>query len=234
MGFFNSLFNSSSSTDETIEKMETLIKRCFALETNNKISELQNCLYELYSLLNKPHSGRYIINYPKKEDLALCFAFMLQYDWINDSDIREVWAEDGFYCIMEYLNTQSYGRQGQIEGMIILFILLCVGRNSLKHEIQKILYKSKQKDNPIFHKDDYLIGAQNVIDQISLAAISGMREIGTADATIIVTICKRYNGFEFFNSIIQRTDLMKYDVMDVVAKMRFIHDVIQSILEDMQ
>ena len=52
-------------------------------------------------------------------------------------------------------------------------------------------------------------------------------------APMIAKICQRYNGTQFFEATIKRTDLMKYDVRDVIAKVRFIRDVIGSILEDM-
>ena len=213
--------------------LKRLVDKCASLEAHGQIPELQQCLFEIYSQLNKPGSGSKIINYPEKENLALCFAFMLQYDWVHDSDIREVWAEDGFYCIMEHLDHQSNGAQGQAEAMIILFTLLCAGRDSLKPKLQDILNKAKVLGNQVFHADDYRIGAQNVIDQISLLAVSGIRDMGPNAIPIMTKICQRYNGTSFFESTIKRTDLMKYDVMDVIAKARFFRDVIGSILADM-
>ena len=117
--------------------------------------------------------------------------------------------------------------------MIILFTLLCVGRDSLKPKVQDILNKAKIMGNPVFHQDDYTIGAQNVIDQISLLAVSGIRDIGQKAIPVMTQIVTRYNGASFFESTIKRTDLMKYDVMDVIAKARFIRDVIGSILNDL-
>lgn len=217
----------------TTNSLKSLVDKCASLEAHGQISELQQCLFEIYSQLNKPGSGSKIINYPEKENLALCFAFMLQYDWVHDSDIREVWAEDGFYCIMEHIDHQSNGAQGQVEAMIILFTLLCAGRESLKPKLQDILNKAKILGNPVFHADDYRIGAQNVIDQISLLAVSGVRDMGPNAIPIMTKICQRYNGTRFFESTVKRTDLMKYDVMDVIAKARFFRDVIGSILADM-
>lgn len=213
--------------------LKALVDKCSSLEVNGQINELQNCLFQIYTQFNRPGGGRAIINYSEKDNLALCFAFMLQYDWVHDSDIREVWAENGYYCIMEHIDHQSNGAQGQVEAMIVFFTLLCAGRDSLKPKIQDILNKAKLVRNPVFHEDDYRIGAQNVLDQISLFAISGMRAAGPAAAPIIAKICQRYNGTQFFEATIKRTDLMKYDVRDVIAKARFIRDVIGSILEDM-
>ena len=213
--------------------LHDLVHKCLNLETKGNIQELQNSLYALYSCFNKQGGGTLITNYPEKDNLALCFAFMLQYDWMHDSDLREVFAENGFYCIVDHIMHQSRGRQGQAEAMIILFTLLCAGRNSLIPKIQDILNKGKIVGNQIFHQDDYRIGAKNVIDQITLMAVSGTRDFGPAGAPIVSEICEKFNGFELFKNTISRKDLMKYDPMDVFQKMTFIHDVIESILNEM-
>ena len=221
---------SNNSINTQIDK---LVKQCINLEIKSDIQGLQNALFQLYGYFNKPGGGKYILNYNDKLNLGLCFAFMLRYDWMGDADIREVWAENGFYCIQEYLDHQKNGVQGQVEGMIILFTLLCVGRNSLKPKIQNILDRGKLLSNPIFHKDDYKKGAQNIIDQLSLLAVSGIRDMGQAGIPIMMQVMTKYNGTKFFEETIRRTDLMKYDVHDVVNKIRFIRDVIGSILRDM-
>ena len=224
--------NTVSASSGIQLQMKSLVTKCLQLETKGNVSELQNCLFQLYSMLNKPGTGKNIVQYVEKDNLALCFAFMLQYDWVNDSDIREVWAEDGLYCIIERLDHQPHGRQGQAEAMIILFTLLCVGRESLKCKIQDILDKGKVVGNMIFHSDDYNLGAQHVIDQISLLAVSGIRDLGPAAIPVMNKIVDRYNGGRFFESTIKRTDLMKYDPMEVMLKARFVRDVIGSILKD--
>lgn len=224
--------NTVSASSGIQLQMKSLVTRCLQLETKGNVSELQNCLFQLYSMLNKPGTGKNIVQYVEKDNLALCFAFMLQYDWVNDSDIREVWAEDGLYCIIEHLDHQPHGRQGQAEAMIILFTLLCVGRESLKCKIQDILDKGKVVGNMIFHSDDYNLGAQHVIDQISLLAVNGIRDLGPAAIPVMNKIVDRYNGGRFFESTIKRTDLMKYDPMEVMLKARFVRDVIGSILKD--
>lgn len=229
--------HNSSRDDNTTRsissQIDALIKKSIELESRGYIQNLQNTLYELYLLFNKPGSGRYILHYHDKLNLGLCFAFMLKYDWVHDCSVREVWAENGFYCIQEYLDNQHYGLQGQIEGMIILFVLLCAGRDSLKHKIQDILNKGQMLGNPIFHSDDYRIGAQNVLDQLSLFAVSGIRSAGSAAIPVMMQVVSKYDGAKYFEETIRRTDLMKYDVNDVVKKIRFIRDVIGSILRDM-
>lgn len=214
--------------------MNYLVNECIELELKGRVQELQNSLYKLYTLFNKPGGGRLIINYNRKDNLALCFAFMLQYDWMHDSDIREVWAENGFYCIVEHIKHQSNGMSGQSEAMIILFILLCVGRDSLKPKVQNILNKAKYDFvDRGFHNDDYTKGADNVIDQFSLLAVSGVRGMGPQAATAMFQICQKFNGVQYFQETITRKDLMKYDVMDVWRKAEFVSMVIGSILADM-
>ena len=214
--------------------IDTLVNECLQLETKGNIDKLQDSLYRLYTFFNRPGGGQLIINYPRKDNLALCFAFMLHYDWIHDSDIREVWAEDGFYCIIEHIEHQPHGMQGQIEAMIILFVLLCVGRKSLKPKAQNIISRAKfDSANRVFHEDDFIKGSDNVIDQFSLLAVSGVRGMGPQGAAVMSKICEKYNGYQFFQDTISRRDLMKYDVMDVMNKAKFISRIIGSILTDM-
>lgn len=225
-------FLSHFGRNNDMSNIDKLVKQCISLEIKGNIEQLQNCLYQLYNCFNKPGCSKYIIQYEDKINLALCFAFMLHYDWVHDSSIREVWAENGFYCIQEYLDNQPYGRQGQVEGMIVYFTLLCVGRNELKPQIQDILYKGKILGNKVFHSDDYSLGAQHVIDQFSLLSVSGIRELGEKAIPIMLQIIQKYNGTEFFQNTITRTDLMKYDPKDVISKARFVRDVIGSVLID--
>ena len=46
-------------------------------------------------------------------------------------------------------------------------------------------------------------------------------------------IVSKFNGAQYFEQTIKRRDLMKYDVMDVFRKAKFIKSVIESILQDM-
>ena len=228
----NNISSSVGSNSAILSTMDTLVKRCIQLEPKGEIDSLQNSLYQLYGLFNKPGCSKYIVQYDDKLNLGLCFIFMLHYDWINDSDIREVWAEDAFYCIQEYLDNQPYGRQGQAEGMIIYFTLLCVGRESLKPKIQDILNRGEILGNRLFHREDYSLGAQHVIDQFSLLAVSGIRDLGDKAIPVMFQICQKYNGLDFFQKTISRSDLMKYDPMDIILKARFVRDVVGAILKE--
>lgn len=231
---FNSLFsNGGNSNPSQSDEVKKLVKQCIDYEAKGKIPELQETLFNLYSMFNKHGGGTLITSYEKKDDLALCFAFMLHYDWMNNNEIREVWAEDGFYCIIDYLDNQPNGRQGQAESMIILFTLLCVGRNSLKPKIKDILQKAQIRDPHIFHSDDYNIGVQNLIDQFSFLALNGVRDLGEKAIPVMSMICEKFNGKDFFVATAKRKDLMKYNPMDIINKARFIRDIIESILNNL-
>lgn len=212
------------------------VSQAVKIEPTGEINELQNHLFNIHTLLSKRGSGKYILDFPNKLNLGLCFAFLLHYDWEHNSSLREVWAENGFYCIMDYLDNQPNGRQGQEVGMVALFVLLCVGRDSLNHEIQNIIDKDIIRMNimgyPNFHSDDYKIGSKNVIDQISLLAVSGINADSDEKIQVLAKILTRYNGEDFFKYITNRKDLMKYNVDDVIKKARFIKKIIASILED--
>lgn len=84
-----------------MEKIKRQVKNALHYYNEGNTDALQQQLYELYSNFNIVDSGKYTLNYHNKDELAECFTLMLKYDWINGSDIREVCAEDGFYCIIE-------------------------------------------------------------------------------------------------------------------------------------
>ena len=79
--------------------IKPMVDSCIEAFEKGDIASLQNELFQLVSNFNKPGSGRLITGFAEKDRLAECFTLCLQYDWMNDSDIREVWAENGFYCI---------------------------------------------------------------------------------------------------------------------------------------
>lgn len=231
IGPFSDLSRNNTSKEK--EEFERLVKNCIQFESDNHIEDLQNCLYSFYSMINKPNKGYLILEYKQKDELALCFAFMIQYDWMHDNDICEVCAWNGFYSIIEHNNHQPYGREGQCEAMIVLFTLLCIGRKYLIPKIQDILNKASLLGNPLFHADDYRLGAQNVIDQISFLAVWNIREMGQKAIPVLQQILIRYNATSFFAEIIKRKDLMKYNPSDIFQKANFVKRIIESELRDM-
>ena len=134
-----------------MEKIERQVQNAIRLYECKNIPALQQQLYELYSNFNQIGGGKLIINYPNKDQLAECFTMMLRFDWMNDNDIREVWAENGFYCIIEYLNKQASSSIDAVVGALNLFLHLCVAREHFKPKVQEVLNKAIISMNPIFN-----------------------------------------------------------------------------------
>lgn len=220
--------NENFTSLNNIPQMESLVKKCIHYESEGNIRELQNSLYQLNALC----TGKNILKYKEKDELALCFAFMLQYDWIQDSDIREVWAEDGFYCAISYSQMAS----NHPYAMLILFILLCVGRESLKSKVQDTIDTSRMHGPRVFSENDFELGAQHVIDQFSRYAVMGIKYSFLYDNfQEVEKILKKYNGMQYFTEIKERKDLEKYDFEEydnVLYKAGFVKDIIGYILKD--
>lgn len=220
--------NETISASNDLSKMDKLVKNCIRCMSEDNLIELQRNL----SQLNALSSGKNVLRYREKDELALCFAFMLQCDWIHDPDIREVWAENGFYCAISY----SHQATNQPYAMLVLFILLCVGRESLKPKIQDIMDTTRVHGPGVFSDDDYRLGVQHVIDQFSRYAVMGIKYSYLYDNFHKTeSILKRHNGTQYFTEIKDREDLKKYDFErfdDVLYKADFVKNVIGNILMD--
>ena len=194
---------------------------------NGNIALLQNELFQLVSNFNKPGSGKLITGFAEKDRLAECFTLCLQYDWMNDSDIREVWAENGFYCIVDYLASHWNNKQDLIAASLNLFLLLHYGKESLKPKINDILRKAKMVGNPIFSNDDYRNDAEYLIREFQFFA-----------ATLLSPIAKTHNIFSAsvkpaFERAKTDFEFASVSPVDIMQKMKFIASVIESILNDM-
>lgn len=193
------------------------------------ISALQQHLYVLYLNFNKVGGGKYIINYPNKDELAECFTLMLKYDWINDNDIREVWAENGFYCIIEYLTVQANTPIDKATAGLDLFILLCEAREFIKPKIQNILNKAVILRNPIF-QDHYINNnADCLINQILYLSAKLTGPLLSINQNIL-----QDNYKIIYNTILSNEDVEKQSSpYHILEKAKFISTVIGSILNDM-
>jgi len=196
---------------------------------NGNIPLLQQQLYELYSKFNKPGGGRLITSFPEKDRLCEVFNLCLQYDWIYDSDIREVWSENAFYCIAEYFKV-AQTKQDFFAAALDLFITCSYGKDSLKPKFNDIL--SKARIHPVhsefFDEADYNGGAEYLI-----------REFAFFSATIISPMVKSHP------SIISPELLSDYETAktdfefatvtpeNVMRKMHLISAIIGSILDSM-
>ena len=199
------------------------------------ISGMQNCLFHLVSKLNKPGSGTLIIDYPSKDRLSECFSLCLQYDWMRDSDIREVWAENGFYCIATYLYKDAKTMQDMIAGALDLFLIIYYGKESLKPKVNDILRKASMRarmgiepEASIFDEQDYQNGADWLLREFSFFAATWVSKIEKQHPQIISSSVRPAYERAKTDYIFATVPYEK-----IQAKMMFIAKIIGSILEDM-
>lgn len=195
-----------------------------AFEAGN-VSLLQDRLYRLISQLNRPRSGQLIIDYPEKDRLCECFSLCLRYDWMHDSDIREVWAEHGFYCIIDYLSKQAKTPQDRLAGGLDLFLHIQYGKESLAPKVNDILHKAAKRGEPFFDRNDYVKGTNYVINQFLFLG-----------AMLIKPFAERaLNGENYYvyQRVIHNPALSNIPPRDILLKAQFISRIIESILEDM-
>lgn len=195
-----------------------------AFESGN-VQVLQNCLFQLVSKLNKPGSGRLITQYPQKDRLCECFSLCLRYDWMNDSDIREVWAENGLYCIVNYLVQDAKSPQDRIAGGLDLFLHVLYGYNDLKPKLQDILLKAQSIGEPIFSQTDYAKGCNYILNQFLFMG-----------ATLVKPYASQaLNGDNYrrYEEIIKNPALNSIEIRSIFLKVQFVARIIESILNDM-
>lgn len=195
-----------------------------AFEAGN-IETMQNALYHLISKLNKPGSGKLITQYPHKDRLCECFSLCLRYDWMNDSDIREVWAENGFYCIISYLTNDAKTPQDKVAGGLDLFLHVLYGRESLTPKLQDILYKAQMRNEPSFDSLDYSKGCNYVINQFLYLGGSLVQPYAQQALS-----GKIYGVYE---KIMANPALSSIPHSRISLKAQFVSRIIESILNDL-
>lgn len=210
-------------------KEKKQVQKAIHLYECQNIPALQQQLYELYSNFNQIGGGKLIVNYPNKDQLAECFTMMLRFDWMNDNDIREVWAENGFYCIIEYLNRQASSPIDKVVGALNLFLHLCVAREHLRPKVQAILNKAVMLMNPIF-KDHYINNsADYLIDQFLYLSAVMIQPMMKMQGNILQGNYKK----EYDNILLNRDIEQCCKPNSIIEKASFVADVIGSVLEDM-
>lgn len=220
------------------DPIKSKVDTCIAKFERGDIPSLQQSLFELYQEFNRSGGGAKIINFGQKDRLCECFINMLNYDWVHDSDIREVWAEDGFYCIASYLNNDAKNMQDIIAGALDLFLLIHAGERHLYPKFNDILRKVQMKvsmmgpmagpEAEIFNALDFNGGAPYVLRQFKFYAATWISKIERQHPEIISSALRP--AFER-----AKTD---YEFMSIppetqLAKMNFFAKIIESILEDM-
>ena len=223
-------------------KIEKQVNKCIALSETQAISKLQNALHELYNNFNKPNGGQLIKHYSQKDLLGDCFTKMLHVDWTNDTDFREVCAENGFYCIIDYWRTNVKTEEEQISTAYRLFILLnSGGGDSLIPKLNNVLQKNKVllRDNMfanylgeahphnVFDDDDFAKGGGWLVDQFSFWAAQTIKPL--------VLNCEVFQGslLDDFHNILSIKELNQYKPEVIMSKAKFVASIIGSILDDM-
>lgn len=211
-----------------VESIEKQVQNAIHLYEYRNIPALQQQLYELYCNFNRKGGGKLIVNYGDKCQLAECFTMMLRFDWINDYEIREVWAENGFYCIIEYLNKQAKSTMDTVIGAFDLFLHLCVAREDLKPKTQQILNKAVVFMDPIF-KDHFINNnADYLINQFLYLSASMAQPLIKLNENILLPKYKK-----IFDEVLLHKDIeMEHTANSIIAKASSIAKVIESILQD--
>lgn len=205
-----------------------MIEGCMEAFENQNINLLQNRLFGLVRNFNQQGSGRLITQCNEKDRLGECFCMCLMYDWMFDSDIREAWAENGFYCATSYLLAHLYNKQDMYAATLNLFNILNYGEDDLKPKFQDILTKGAVLGNPIFSAKEYAGGAEYLIREFKFFA-----------ATILTPIVARYpnvisaSNMPKFKAAKTYFEFAVVPVDRILAKLQFISNVIESILNDM-
>ena len=196
------------------------------------MSLLQQKLYELVICLNKRGTGRLITSYPEKDKLCEVFHLCLRFDWMHDNDIREVWAENAFYCVTKYyeeIQTNAMNRQDLVVAALDLFLTCIYGESSLYPKFNNILRKAY--NHPIhysyFSEANYTGGAKHLL-----------REFKCFAATILAPIEKTYPQIisssiraEFENAK-SDSEFLNISSEETLRKMKLMSDIFESILND--
>lgn len=213
---------------ESKETLKPYVDKAISTFEAGNISLLQNELFQFASLLNNPGSGVLITSFSQKDRLCEVFNLCLQFDWMNDSDIREVWAENAFYCIAEYFKT-AQTKQDYIAAALDLFLTCSYGKNSLKSKIEDILYKAQMHPihSNLFSQKEYNEGAEYLIREFAFFAATIVSPVVRVHPNIISPKLKlayesAKTDFEFATIAPE----------DIIRKMSFISAIIGSILND--
>lgn len=218
-------FNSFGSSNA--QKLKIQVGKAINLYESNDVVALQQQLYEIYLNFNKPGGGKEIVNYPQKEQLGECFTLMIRFDWTKDTDILEVWAENGLYCIIDFINN-IHTNQEQVIGAFDLFLHIYYGKRYLINKIDNLLVKAKVKNNINFNSEDYKLGAEYVIDQLFFLSAQIIKPLVLSQKEIL-----RGDALLSFQKILDRKEFYTIRPEVMFQKAQFIAQVIESILNDM-
>lgn len=212
--------------ERNAQMLKKQVDKAINLYESNNIIALQQQLYEIYLNFNKPGGGNEIINFPQKEKLGECFSLMIKYDWTKDNDILEVWAENGLYCIIDFINS-IHTHQEQVVGAFDLFLHIHISRKYLINNIRGLLVKAKAKNNICFDSDDYKLGAEFVIDQLFFLSAQIIKPLVFSQKEIL-----KGDALLSFHKILDRREFYRFRPEEIFQKAKFIAQVTESILKD--
>ena len=214
--------------DDSSETLKPYVDKAISTFESGNIAQLQNDLFQFASLLNKPGSGRLITGFSQKDRLCEVFNLCLQYDWMNDPDIREVWAENSFYCIADYFK-QVKTKQDFFAAALDLFLTCSYGGSSLKTKFNDILNKARLHPMHcvIFSQEDYDGGADYLIREFSFFSATLISPVVKAHPSVISSRLR--NTYEAAKTDFEFATVGPDDIM---RKMSFISTIIGSIIDD--
>ena len=190
-------------------------------------SSLQMKLFNLCNKFNKAGGGQLIVSFPEKDRLCEVFCLCLEYDWMNDKDIREAWAENGFYCIAEYFKSVKT-QQDYFAAALALFLLCAYGKNSLYTKFDDILNKTAMHPFhfSVFSAENYNGGASHLVREFMFFAATIVSPVARTHPEVISPSMR--NEFERAKTDFAFASVSPEDIMN---KMGHISRIIGSILE---
>ena len=217
---------SNSIPNSPIKKDVDIIIKTYE---GGNIPLLKQQLFQLCNKLNKPGSGVLVTTYPEKDRLCEFYICCLQYDWMNDSDIREVWAENAFYCITDYyLNHAKTNQDRLAAGLDLLWVLYC-GKDGLVTKFNDVLQRAQFHPihSLLFSPENYNGGAYHLIREFTWFAAKEIQPFESHHPEIIKGRLRQeyenaLNNEEFHNTGNGNT----------ILKMKLLSSIIGSILED--
>lgn len=213
----------------SVSSIQAEVDRIIQTYEARNIPQLQQYLFELYSKFNRPGGGRLITSYPQKDRLCEVFLLCLQYDWMNDDDIREVWAENALYCIAEYFKVAE-SNQDYFAAALNLFLTCAYGKRNLYPKLNDILRKARLHPfhSSVFSEENYQGGARNLVSELQFFSATLLSPVVRAHPHILTGSVRE--EYERAKSDFQFAGVSPDEIF---KKLNLISAIIGSILNDM-
>jgi len=218
--------DTQKETNDFEKKIDEIIN---LYENNSSIPILQRKLNEAYSMTNKPGCGKKILDFPSKDKLCEFYTLCLIHDWTNDNDIKDVFAENGFYCAVSFLNENWNNKRELMLGCLDWFLLLCAGKDNLKSKIYDALWYASNENSTVFSKDDYSNGIDYITRQFKfvcatfISPLVNQKTPGILSPSDMIEYQRAKNDFVFAS----------FDLDKIINKANYISNCIQNLLKIM-